>query len=248
VDLRQSDCVDNSMNFMAFEPMMAAIDNRQITGEIYQVGGSAMTAPQDAAIYLISFDGAAALIDSGCGYGHDQLLRNVRSCGIDPNAIDYLFLTHCHIDHAGGAKRLKDELGCLVVAHELDAHFIEQGDDTVTAAAWYGTAMPPVSVDRKIGSPEEIVRLGGRVIKAVHVPGHSPGSLVYVIESEGLTIVFAQDVHGPLHPDLLSDFHDYQQSLHHLLSLEADILCEGHFGVYRGKETVRRFIMSYVEK
>ena len=78
------------------------------------------------------------------------------------------------------------------------------------------------------------------------VPGHSPGSVVYLTESKGSKVLFAQDVHGPLHPDLLSDREKYIQSLKLLLELDADILCEGHFGVYKGKDHVKSFIKSYL--
>jgi hypothetical protein len=39
---------------------------------------------------------------------------------------------------------------------------------------------------------------------------------------------------------------DYVKSLEFMLSLEADILCEGHFGVYIGKDRVRDFIESFL--
>lgn len=61
-----------------------------------------------------------------------------------------------------------------------------------------------------------------------------------------MRVLFAQDVHGPLHPMLLSSREDYLHSLEHLISLEADILCEGHFGIYKGKERVKEFIESFL--
>jgi hypothetical protein len=60
-------------------------------------------------------------------------------------------------------------------------------------------------------------------------------------------VLFGQDVHGPLHPSLLSNRRDYLQSLALMLDLNADILCEGHFGVINGRDAVRRFIRSYLE-
>jgi hypothetical protein len=59
-------------------------------------------------------------------------------------------------------------------------------------------------------------------------------------------VLFGQDVHGPLHPSLLSDRSQYSDSLKFLLSLESDILCEGHFGVYKGRENVQNFIRQYL--
>ena len=217
----------------------------KVTNEICQVGGAGLTSHEDGAIYLINFGGRAALVDAGCGRSEAKLLDNIRSCGVEPEKVEYLLITHCHFDHTGGAKTLRERLQCQVIAHELDAQFLEQGDDAVTAASWYGSSIQPLFVDRKLSGAEEDIQLGERLIKALHAPGHSPGSVVYLTTSEGFKVLFAQDVHGPLDPRLLSDEKDYYRSLELLLSLEADILCEGHFGVYKGRRAVERFIRSF---
>jgi glyoxylase-like metal-dependent hydrolase (beta-lactamase superfamily II) len=217
-----------------------------ITGEIDQVGGGQLTASEDAAIYLINFNGHAALVDAGCGRSLPRLLANIRARGVEPHQIAYLLLTHCHFDHTGGAQALRQQLGCRIVAHALEAPFLEQGNNTVTAATWYGATLAPLQVDRQLSGAREEILLGGRVIEALHTPGHSPGSVVYATVSDGLKILFAQDVHGPLHPDLLSDAADYRRSLELLLALEADVLCEGHYGIYRGKSAVAAFIRRFL--
>lgn len=65
-------------------------------------------------------------------------------------------------------------------------------------------------------------------------------------ESDGKRVLFGQDVHGPLDASLLSNKEDYLESLTFLLSLEADILCEGHDGYFRGKQEVADFIESFL--
>jgi glyoxylase-like metal-dependent hydrolase (beta-lactamase superfamily II) len=217
-----------------------------ITREIFQVGGGRLTSSEDAAIYLINFDGHAALVDAGGGDGQERLLANIKAGGVNLTQIEYLLITHCHYDHTGGVKALKDLIPAQIVAHELEAPFLEQGDNVVTAATWYGARIQPFHVDRKISGSQEDILLGGRVMQAIHTPGHSPGSMVYLTESAGQKVLFAQDVHGPLHPDLRSNTQDYRHSLQLLLSLEADILCEGHYGVYRGKKAVADFIKGFV--
>jgi glyoxylase-like metal-dependent hydrolase (beta-lactamase superfamily II) len=92
----------------------------------------------------------------------------------------------------------------------------------------------------------ETFSIGNGSITALHAPGHSPGSMVLLTESRGQRVLFGQDVHGPLHPSLLSNHENYIASLTMLLGLEADILCEGHLGIYRGRDTVRRFIQSFI--
>ncbi|MGE0084795.1 MAG: MBL fold metallo-hydrolase [Desulfococcaceae bacterium] len=218
----------------------------KITDEIFQVGGSGFTSPEDAAIYLICFDGHAALVDAGCGYDPERLLANIRLHGVLPEKTEYLLLTHCHFDHTGGAAFLREHLHCQVVMHEADALFLEQGNSSVTAASWYGACIKSCTVDRKLAGNREDILLGERKIQAIHIPGHSPGSLAFFTESQGLKVLFGQDVHGPLAPALLSNGNHYRISLEILLSLEADILCEGHYGVFRGKDAVAKFIRSFL--
>jgi glyoxylase-like metal-dependent hydrolase (beta-lactamase superfamily II) len=219
----------------------------QITSEIYQVGGGDLTHGEDAAIYLLNFEGHGALVDAGCGHTIDQVMANIESCGMAPSEIEWILITHCHFDHTGGVKTLKDRLGGKVVGHALDAPFLEQGDNRVTAATWYGSAIQPFTVDRKLSSAREEIQIGDRMVIAVHTPGHSPGSVVYLAESDGLKVLFGQDVHGPLHPSLLSNRADYLRSLALMISLDADILCEGHYGIMKGKRKVREFIHSFEE-
>ncbi len=218
----------------------------KITSEIFQVGGEGFTSIQDAAIFLINIGGHAVLVDSGCGFQENQLMANIKSLGISPKEIKLLLLTHCHFDHTGGAESLRGKLKCKVMAHELDAQFIELGDNEVTAAKWYDASMKPTRVDRKLKGARETIAVGSCEIQAFHIPGHSPGSVAYLLESDEQKVLFGQDIHGPLHPSLLSNRDDYINSLTFLISLEADILCEGHFGVIKGRKEVEAFIKSYL--
>jgi glyoxylase-like metal-dependent hydrolase (beta-lactamase superfamily II) len=217
-----------------------------ITHEIFQVGGNQHTSPEDAAIYLINFNGHVALVDAGCGNAQDRLLTNIQACGVNVSQIEYLLITHCHFDHTGGVKALKDKINFKNVAHELEAPFLEQGDNKVTAANWYGSKIQPFNVDLKIFGAQAEILLGDRIIQVFHTPGHSPGSMVYLTESEGMKVLLGQDVHGPIHSDLKSNGEDYQRPLKLMVELEADILCEGHYGVYKGKKEVAEFIRRFM--
>jgi glyoxylase-like metal-dependent hydrolase (beta-lactamase superfamily II) len=219
---------------------------QKVTDDIFQVGGGTLTSSEDAAVYSVRSDGRAALIDAGCGYSHNQLFQNIEASGIKPDWIEYLLITHCHFDHTGGARAVRDRTGCRIVAHEIEAVFLEAGDQRVTAAKWYGAILEPFQVDVKLRGDQQDLWVGQKKIESLHVPGHSPGSVVYVIESEGLKVLFGQDVHGPLDASLLSNRDDYRRSLKRLLSLQADVLCEGHYGVIRGKDEVADFIESFL--
>lgn len=217
-----------------------------ITPEISQVGGPGLTHGNDAAVYLVHFGELAALVDAGCGRATDRLLQNIEAAGVVPEQIRHLLLTHCHYDHSGGAAGLRRRFGWPVALHALEAPYLESGDDRVSAAAWYGEHLTACPVDVRLADGERFF-LGQRSLQALHLPGHSPGSVAYLVESDGRRVVFAQDVHGPLHPDLLSKRNDYQASLRKLLALQADILCEGHYGVFVGRAAVAAFIERFVE-
>ncbi|MBN8518435.1 MBL fold metallo-hydrolase [Accumulibacter sp.] len=217
-----------------------------IAPEISQVGGPGLTHGNDAAVYLVHFGELAALVDAGCGRATDRLLQNIEAAGVVPEQIRHLLLTHCHYDHSGGAAGLRRRFGWPVALHALEAPYLESGDDRVSAAAWYGEHLAACPVDVRLADGERFF-LGQRSLQALHLPGHSPGSVAYLVESDGRRVVFAQDVHGPLHPDLLSKRSDYQASLRKLLALQADILCEGHYGVFVGRAAVAAFIERFVE-
>jgi glyoxylase-like metal-dependent hydrolase (beta-lactamase superfamily II) len=218
----------------------------EITSEIFQVGGADFTGSEDAASYLICFNGHSALVDAGCGNRLDRLYANISECHVDPAAIEYLLITHCHYDHTGGAANVRKDLSCKTVAHKLDAQYLENGNNAVTAAAWYGSSITPFPVDLKISGKQTDILLGDKKITAIHTPGHSPGSLVFLTESDGKKVLFAQDVHGPLDAELKSSRKDYIASLNKMISLNADILCEGHFGIYTGEKKIQKFIQSFI--
>jgi glyoxylase-like metal-dependent hydrolase (beta-lactamase superfamily II) len=196
----------------------------RIKNNLWQVGGMGLTDPSDAAIYLVRFGDKAALIDAGSGRNHPQLIKNIAEC-LESNAeLEYLLLTHCHFDHTGGAQAVRDEYGCRIVAHELDSVYLESGDNRVTGAACYGGCLEPFAIDIRLQGQESALAIGNGTVTAIHCPGHSPGSVVYTTDIDGQLILFGQDVHGPIHSDLLSDEKQYLDSLARLLNLQADLL------------------------
>ncbi|MBI5250599.1 MAG: MBL fold metallo-hydrolase [Desulfomonile tiedjei] len=221
--------------------------SKRILNDLWQVGGDGLTDPADAAIYLMRFGDKAALVDAGCGHGHSRLKKHIAECIPSDVQLEYLLLTHSHFDHTGGAEAVRNEFGCRIVAHELDAVYLESGDSEVTAASWYGARFKPLIIDIKLRGEESTLAIGSGSVTAIHWPGHSPGSVVYTTQIDSQLVLFGQDVHGPIHPALLSDEKQYQASLKKLVALDADLLLEGHFGIFRTKEEVREFIQSFMK-
>jgi glyoxylase-like metal-dependent hydrolase (beta-lactamase superfamily II) len=188
------------------------------------------------------------LIDTGAGKSASQIVRNIEMLGLNPVNISNLILTHCHIDHIGSAPFFKKQYGTKILIHELDAKAVETGDSLKTAANWYGTTFPPTKVDRKLYGSHEILKFGQEELHCLHTPGHTPGSISIYLDREGKRVLFGQDIHGPFHKAFGSDIEAWKKSMQTLLALNADILCEGHFGIFQPKERVRSYIERYLEE
>ncbi|MEM2869302.1 MAG: MBL fold metallo-hydrolase [Thermoplasmata archaeon] len=218
-----------------------------IGGRICVVGGPELTDPRDCMVYLLSIQGEQLLIDAGAGPSAPAILKNIERAS--PGAVlRTLVLTHGHIDHVGGAAEIKRRTGCRIVAHELDMDAIQGRNPSKSAEGWYGIRLEPVGVDDILRSEEERRIVGGVELHLLHTPGHTPGSIVVWADIEGKKVLFGQDIHGPFDPDFGSDIDEWRRSMSRVLALEADILCEGHFGVFEGKERVKRFIEGYLRE
>jgi hydroxyacylglutathione hydrolase len=103
----------------------------------------------------------------------DRLLAAVGAAGVTVEAV---WLTHGHLDHAGGADEIRERLGVPIIGPHADDAWLLSGitDD----AAKYGmTGMRSVSPDRWLADGEELT-LGNLTFGVTHCPGHTPGHVV----------------------------------------------------------------------
>lgn len=219
-----------------------------VTDRVYRVAGSDITDGSDCCVYLVDGGSSLALVDAGCGPSFGAIVANVAGLGFEPADIRSILLTHCHIDHVGGAAAFRREYGCELLAHAADAEPLEKGDGRLTAADLYGVRLEPLAIDRELTEDREELRVGGVLLNVVFTPGHSPGSVSAYADVGGTRVLFGQDIHGPFHPDFGSDIELWRGSMQTLLDLEADVLCEGHFGVIGPAGAVRGYINSYLDR
>lgn len=224
------------------------IGTEEIIRGVYLIGGPNVTRAEDAAVYLIDFAGELVLIDAGAGGSSSQLVRNIEMLGLDPKALSQVILTHCHIDHIGSAPYFREKYGAKIIIHELDAKALETGDAIRTAANWYGTTFPPTKIDRKLNGALETLKFGNEPLHCLHTPGHTPGSIAVYLDRDDQRVLFGQDIHGPFNKAFGSDISAWKKSMQLLLALDADTLCEGHFGIYRSKNSVKDYIERYIEE
>ena len=220
----------------------------QIVDGVWLVGGPNISMSEDATVFVIDFSGELIMIDTGAGRSARTLVRNIEGAGLDPKKISTVILTHCHIDHIGSAPYFRENFGCKLAAHDKDADAIEEGDPIMTAANWYETDFPPTPVDIRFKADHETLQFGAEELHLLHTPGHTPGSMSLYLDRGGKRVLFGQDIHGPFLPSFKSDVGRWRKSMEQLLALEADILCEGHFGIFQTKEQVRKYIQGYMRE
>jgi glyoxylase-like metal-dependent hydrolase (beta-lactamase superfamily II) len=208
---------------------------------IYHLGDSGCS------VYLINTNSEDGLVLIDCGM-QLNMIKRISKIGLNPMEIGHCILTHFHIDHISISFELKEfNKKVKFYAHELDARPIEErGHDRETVASWYGLNYKPIKLERKFREEMEILEVGDYKFECIHTPGHTPGSISVLLEIDDKKILFGQDLHGPIIPGV-SNFEDYQNSLRKLLELNADILCEGHFGIFQPMSEVQRYIKSYIE-
>ncbi len=213
----------------------------RICDRLWWVGGGRLSDDRDCLVYALDL-GVWVLVDCGAGPGWPRIRAHLEEIGASADAIHTLVLTHGHIDHIGAAAQVVAESGCRVVAHEGDRDAIESGDPVRTAASWYHLSLEGVPVDHRVTGESETLTFPQGNLELLHTPGHTPGSMVAVSELSGQRVLFGQDIHGPFSPSFGSDIAEWRRSMERVLALEADILCEGHFGVFRPADAVRNFI------
>jgi len=92
-----------------------------------------------------------------------------------------IVITHAHIDHIGGAHKLRALTGAPVYMHEADAVL---GDNLEMQASWLGIETPPnPGIDRR-AKEGDILTLGGTEAHVLHTPGHTQGSISLYLPEE----------------------------------------------------------------
>lgn len=140
--------------------------------------------PRFDAAYLIVEGGRAAFIDCGTNHSLPRLLDALTALGLTPDAVDWLILTHVHLDHAGGAGELMTRLPMAqVVVHPRGArHMIDPTQLVAGATAVYGEkemqrsygSLRAIPHERVVAAADgHVVDLAGRALVCIDTPGHA---------------------------------------------------------------------------
>jgi len=156
----------------------------------------------------------AMVIDPGDNI--DQILALIRKHNLQ---VKQIVITHAHIDHIGGAMKLRAATGAPILLNQNDYDLLKILD---VQAGWIGVASPgKVEIDRTI-STGQTVSAGSLTAEVLHTPGHTEGSICLYFPAEKKLIagdtLFAgsigrTDLPGGSMPKILRSLHDTVLSL-----------------------------------
>jgi len=140
--------------------------------------------PRFDASHLIVEDGRAAFVDVGTTHSVPRLLDALANKGLATADVDYVLLTHVHLDHAGGAGTLMRELpNARAIVHPRGArHMIDPAQLIAGATEVYGAEeiersygdIAPIAADRvEVAHDGHVVELAGRPLRFLDTPGHA---------------------------------------------------------------------------
>jgi len=209
----------------------------RVAGPVYLVGGQDYNRvyldwpANDANVYLVDSGDTLVMVDCGCGESLQGILANVERLGFEVPDISHLLLTHEHFPHAGAASAVQ-KMSVQVAASAPAADAVRAGD-LRTAAFWYHRPFVPCEGALTVMEDGGRIEVGALSLRALALPGHSPGSMGYELVAEGCRMLFCGDVvRSPLLESCRGrigyDGRACLESLKRLLADPPDVLLPGH--------------------
>ncbi|RIX44584.1 MAG: MBL fold metallo-hydrolase [Rhodocyclales bacterium GT-UBC] len=221
-----------------------------------------------AAIHMIVENGRVAFVDTGSNDSLNNALAALRRIGLDEASVDFVILTHIHLDHAGGAGRMMSYFpNAKLVVHSRGArHMAEPSKLVAGVTAVYGAEyvqrvygeILPIPKDRIIEAVDGLtLSLAGRELCCLDTPGHARHHICIVDNTT--TGIFTGDMFGLSYRELDVDGRQFifptttptqfepeemRQSIQRLLSMNPEAMYLTHYSRlpdvgHQGEELLR---------
>ncbi len=238
------------------------VDINEVAENIYMIDERLYSIPEWGSAYLINEE-KKALVDTGPTTSANAVLDGIKRVGVRPEDIDYIIITHIHLDHAGGAGVLaRDMPQAQVIVHHKGAKHLVNPDRLISsmmaaqgeeAMIRYGE-MVPIEADRVQSVYDgDVLELGDRQsLRFIDAPGHAPHELCIhesrnngVFTGDAAGIYMANAVSLPVTPPPSFDAGLYINTLEGLMKLKPAIIYFAHFGV---SNKVQEKLQSLIDK
>jgi hydroxyacylglutathione hydrolase len=146
------------------------VKTEMVTDSLYAVN----TGTVDFFVYL----SGEYIICIDTGYKPTLIKRELKSLGIAPARVTHIFLTHADIDHVGGIRLFKN----AAVYLSADEEQLIKGYRPIKRAI----RSPRIRRAYQLLQDGETITIGNSRVKAIHTPGHTPGSMAYLLNDSFL--------------------------------------------------------------
>ena len=228
--------------------------------------------PRFDAAYLVVEDGRAAFIDTGTTHSVPRLLASLAAQGLPVEAVDWVIVTHVHLDHAGGAGALMQALpnARLLVHPRGERHMIDPTALLAGARAVYGAEevarsygeVPGIPPERVVTSSDGLtVHLAKRPLQLLDTPGHARHHhCIWDARSRGF---FTGDTFGlsyrefdtargpwllPTTTPVQFDPEPLRQSVRRMLSFAPERMYLTHYGCVEGVPTLGEMMLTQIDE
>ena len=228
--------------------------------------------PEFAAAYLIVEGDRAAFVDNNTNHAAPLLLAALEQRGLKPGNVQYIIVTHVHLDHAGGTSRMAEACpDATVIAHPRAARYIIEPSRLVKGVkAVYGEKkylelygeIRPVDAGRvKAVEDNETLAWGSRELRFIHTLGHASHHMVIV--DSGSNTIFTGDAFGLAYPFFQKggrpfifpsasppefDPGEAKKSIRKIVQTGAAIAFTTHFGPFVNMEEGASMMLGNIER
>jgi len=202
--------------------------------------GFNLSNPSDCHVYAISGKAGITLIDAGFGPAGEEIVAALKADSLDPEKVIQVLVTHCHVDHCGGAHFWSDCYGANVVASAHTAAVLRSGDEEarhLREARMAGVfpqdyQLQACAADECAGG--DTLDAGDVSFRVISTPGHCRGHIAFYAKISGRHCLFSGDsvfYGGEIMIQNIPDciLADYCQTVLKLSELPVDALLPGHF-------------------
>lgn len=212
---------------------------------LYVVDTHMLGVEHQTAAFVVDGDNSM-LVDAGLPADSDVVLDALQEIGV--GHLDYILVTHVHLDHAGGASYVAEEYPeAEVLAHPNSVPYLTDEEELASLVRGTERAMGPLADMygeaktipgdrmRSVGDGD-VLDLGSHEIEVLHTPGHAPHHVsLYEHETEALFVVDEGCVYmdGRLLPTTPPSDFDLEltlESLDRFMTYDAGVLLYGHYG------------------
>ncbi len=202
----------------------------RVIGNLYSVG------TWDLGCFLVTSDAGHILVNTGLVDSTPLIRANIESLGFRFEDIEILLTMQAHYDHAAAFAEIKEITGAALLATADDAPLLADGG--VSDPHFRGEyPFAPVAVDRVLADGE-VIELGDTRLRVIETPGHTPGSVSYVMtvreNGRDYRVVLANMgsmnpglrlLEDPTYPGIADDF---AKTFRRQLDLEVDVWVAAH--------------------